>query len=113
LERFFTRVGETKLTNIEDQTEEEKLSFGPLFELMDQLTDSQLDLYARRRGLYMIQCPNCGNDNPNLITTYGHRREQMDCQCEVCAKGWVEIFKAIPKEEILPYVPRITPTVPR
>lgn len=50
----------------------------------------------------MIKCPHCGNENASLIETRNHRREQMDCHCQVCAKSWVEKFKNIPKEDLLP-----------
>jgi len=59
------------------------------------------EMYESEKRMHLV-CPHCQNDNPNMITTYGHRRESMECQCEVCAKGWVEIFKEVKKEEIIP-----------
>lgn len=52
----------------------------------------------------MIQCPNeqCNNNDPVLISTRNHRREQMDCECEKCHTQWTETFKNLPRETIIP-----------
>lgn len=50
----------------------------------------------------MIKCPSCGEDNPSMIETTAHRREQVNCFCNSCSHSWVEIFKNIPKEDVLP-----------
>ena len=50
----------------------------------------------------MIHCPKCKNDNPSMIDTWNHRREQMDCNCAICGHSWVHIHNGIPSENYLP-----------
>lgn len=102
MKQWFTRVGEIFPRKVSEATKDEKLSLQFAFDAMDRLTDSQLDLYLRKRGYIVVKCPFCGNDNPSMIETRNHRREQMDCHCDVCAKDWVEVFSNVSRENIIP-----------
>jgi hypothetical protein len=47
------------------------------------------------------KCPKCSNDNPGMIETSDHRREQVYCFCDVCSHGWIHIFN-VHRENIIP-----------
>lgn len=49
-----------------------------------------------------FMCPKCGNDNQMMFDFSDHRREQVTVNCQVCAHGFVHIFKNVPKENIIP-----------
>lgn len=50
----------------------------------------------------MLICPKCRNNNGALIEQWNHLRTQMDCYCNVCSHSWVEVFRDLPKENIIP-----------
>ena len=47
-------------------------------------------------------CPDCKNDNPSMISTADHRREQVFCHCEVCAHDWIHNFN-VTRQNIIPF----------
>ena len=54
-----------------------------------------------------ITCPKCKNDDPSMLDTYGHRREQVSVNCKNCAHSFIHVFTEVPKEVLIKSVPPI------